>query len=85
LPKKILENGKKKRRLAIPWAKFAPLICGHLIEGGRGGIQEGDNKNAWLAVAACHAAPKKRPGCGMLEGKKAVERFIRGKQGLVAS
>ena len=30
-------------------------------------------------------APKARSGCEVLEGKEAVERFIRGKEGLVVS
>jgi hypothetical protein len=46
--------------------------------------RRGAGRHSRGEVAACHAAPKARSGCEVLEGKEAeaVERFIRGKKGL---
>ena len=53
---------------------------------GAGRHSRGGEQKCTMALAACHAgAPKARSGCEVLEGKEAVERFVRGKQGLVVS
>jgi hypothetical protein len=65
------------------FACFCSLGLEWKIDGGGRGIQEGGNKNVpwlWLLVMQEHQK-QGRSGCEMLEGKEAVERFIRGKQG----